>query len=219
MDLGCVISELSNKRPVFHSEADFQHALAWTIHSLYPDIKVRLEYPASGLDAHIDILVRSGKEEWPIEVKYKTKKLDVQIDGEKFFLKSQGAADQARYAFFKDIKRLEAETTSRTRTVGYAVMLTNDALLWRPANKPDVFDLNFHIHEGRTASGKLKWDEQASKGTMSVGAEPIELANTYLLSWADYSRPVECKNGLFRLLIVRVLSVNSVRASTHPTLV
>lgn len=206
MDLGHVLRELSQERPLFHSEGDFQHALAWHIHLLHPDWKVRLEYrsPASGRVAHIDILALSGTVAWPIEVKYKTKKLCVQIDGELFDLKGHGAPDQARYAFLKDLQRLEAETTSRPNTVGHAVLLTNDALLWRPADNPGVVDLDFHIHDGRTASGALKWSEHASNGTMSLGSAPIELANAYRLLWADYSRPVESANGQFRLLLVRV---------------
>ena len=31
-----VLSTLAVQRPVFHSEADFQHALAWEIHSCVP---------------------------------------------------------------------------------------------------------------------------------------------------------------------------------------
>ena len=31
-------------RPVFHSEADFQHALAWCIHEAIPDGGCRLEF-------------------------------------------------------------------------------------------------------------------------------------------------------------------------------
>jgi len=175
MDLTRILNALSQERPIFHSEADFQHALAWHIHELHPAWKVRLEYtsPASGRPAHVDILALSGTVAWPIEVKYKTKKLRGTIGDELFDLKSHGAADQARYAFFKDVQRLEAETAGRPNTVGHAVLLTNDALLWRPADKAGLVDLNFHIHEGRTASGTLMWAEHASEGTMSVGDWPF----------------------------------------------
>ena len=39
-----VLRSLSCQRPIFHSEADFQHALAWLIHLQHPDAIVRLEY-------------------------------------------------------------------------------------------------------------------------------------------------------------------------------
>jgi len=43
-DLASVMYELSVVRPVFHSEADFQHALAWQIHKQNSALKIRLEY-------------------------------------------------------------------------------------------------------------------------------------------------------------------------------
>jgi hypothetical protein len=41
------LPSLSRERPIFHSEADFQHALAWHIHPRHPDTRVRLEQFAS----------------------------------------------------------------------------------------------------------------------------------------------------------------------------
>jgi len=38
-----VLTVLAERRPVVHSEADFQHALAWEAHRLDPDLRVRLE--------------------------------------------------------------------------------------------------------------------------------------------------------------------------------
>ena len=43
IDITDVLDELSKNRPVFHSEADFQHALGWKIHEKYPDFNIRLE--------------------------------------------------------------------------------------------------------------------------------------------------------------------------------
>ena len=43
LPLDAVLAGLSAKRPVFHSEADFQHAFAWEVHLLDPRIEVRLE--------------------------------------------------------------------------------------------------------------------------------------------------------------------------------
>ena len=44
LDIVHVMSELAGTRPVFHSEADFQHALACCIHSSLTDGDARLEY-------------------------------------------------------------------------------------------------------------------------------------------------------------------------------
>lgn len=48
MDLLPVIELLRQKRPIFHSEADFQFALAWEIQRLYTSTVVRLEYSPAG---------------------------------------------------------------------------------------------------------------------------------------------------------------------------
>jgi hypothetical protein len=49
--------DLSTQRPIFHSEADFQHALAWYFHQQFPDAHIRLEYPllANGKRIHLDL--------------------------------------------------------------------------------------------------------------------------------------------------------------------
>ena len=45
LDMIRLTSALSEYRPIFHSEADFQHALAWQIHETNPSWQVRPEYP------------------------------------------------------------------------------------------------------------------------------------------------------------------------------
>ena len=37
------MAALARVRPLFHSEADFQHAFAWQLHSAHPDARIRLE--------------------------------------------------------------------------------------------------------------------------------------------------------------------------------
>ena len=44
LDLLGAMRALASHRPVFHSEADFQHALAWQIHRMLPGAVIRLEY-------------------------------------------------------------------------------------------------------------------------------------------------------------------------------
>src|SRR5471030_2587554 len=59
-----VMRALARKRTVFHSEADFQHAFAWELHSRFPESSVRIERPmrAAGKTLHLDFLMQfSGK--------------------------------------------------------------------------------------------------------------------------------------------------------------
>ena len=36
------MAALARMRPLFHSEADFQHAFAWQLRSAHPDARIRL---------------------------------------------------------------------------------------------------------------------------------------------------------------------------------
>lgn len=105
MELLHVIESLRKKRLLFHSEADFQFALAWEIQLLYPTAEIRLEYPSPENDSkkYIDILVRDNGFAYPIELKYKTKKLFGVDKGEYYHLKEQSAQDIGSYDCVKDL--------------------------------------------------------------------------------------------------------------------
>ncbi len=63
LDIHDVMAQLATARPVFHSEADFQHVLAWAIYRRLPDSAVRLELPhaLSHRAFHLDLWVRRGE--------------------------------------------------------------------------------------------------------------------------------------------------------------
>jgi hypothetical protein len=70
LDLNQVLESLAEKRPVFHSEADFQHALAWEIHNVKSDASIRLELPVRADDGavHLDLLVVCDHQRFAIEL-------------------------------------------------------------------------------------------------------------------------------------------------------
>lgn len=107
-----IMNNLCAQRPIFHSEADFQHSLAWEIHKSLPDSSIRLEIPWSNEDKqnHLDIWVASSDVKIAIELKYKTRGLQALVNGELFSLKDQSAQDLGRYDFLKDVMRLEQLT-------------------------------------------------------------------------------------------------------------
>jgi len=85
LNLVSLLESLSAKRPLFHSEADFQHALAWEIHLQFPDAKIRLEYRPAGVSVkmYVDLwVVLADETVWAIELKYKTRGLDIDLNGE-----------------------------------------------------------------------------------------------------------------------------------------
>lgn len=88
------IETLRRSRPVFHSEADFQHALAWTAHLSDPSLRVRLETRlAPGM--RLDLLLSRPDlgEHLVIELKYLTAAWTGQVEREHFELLNQGAQD------------------------------------------------------------------------------------------------------------------------------
>jgi hypothetical protein len=110
-------------RPVFHSEADLQHHLAWTIRDLEPDVQVRLETrPQLGRRRSMDVLLvdrRSG-ERLGIELKYPTRALVTTWGGEAFTLLNQSAQDITRYDICTDVRRLGASATSLPARAGHS---------------------------------------------------------------------------------------------------
>lgn len=79
-DIHSLLAGLARKRPVFHSEADFQFALAWEIRKRR-GFDVRLEFPPFPNERmRLDIWVPELGT--AIELKYLTRKLAVRVGDE-----------------------------------------------------------------------------------------------------------------------------------------
>lgn len=206
LDFDSLMRALARKRPVFHSEADFQHALAWEIHISDPSIGIRLEYrpPWLARRNYVDLWVIEGDTAIAVELKYKTHGINLTIGGEQFALLNQAAQDIGRYDFVKDIGRLEQIVSERRQVVGYAIILTNDHAYWNRPRKIDTVDAQFRIHEGRILSGQRGWDPRASQGTQENRTDSIHLSGSYPLAWRDYSSVDVQKHGKFRYALVSV---------------
>ena len=206
LDIHRVMDSMSESRPIFHSEADFQHALAWAIRETVPNIQVRLEFnpfPDEDRRSHLDIWLPDRG--IALELKYPTRAIDRAFNGERFVLRNHNAQDLARYDFLKDVQRLERVARERPAKAGYAVMLTNDRTFWR--NKLDGkndMDAAFLIHEGRRVSGELKWAKRSGQKKTKERESPIRLSGDYALRWRDYSTVSGARHGDFRYLAVSV---------------
>ena len=186
-DIHIFMRQLAKSRPLFHSEADFQHTFAWQLHQQFPDSRIRLEYPVKlSTRIYVDIWLTTDQLTLAIELKYKTKLFNTTHDGEDYMLKMQGAQDLGRYDFLKDVQRLEQIIEQSTkRTMGFAILLTNDPLYWKSAAK-DTIDADFRLDDSREISGVLSWREDASEGTMHKRQNPIVLRNRYRPQWQSY---------------------------------
>lgn len=202
-----LLASLAVERPIFHSEADFQHAFAWLLHRRHPQLSVRLEIPVRVGQSvmHIDLLASSGNENVAVELKYKTRALTFTAPEEEFRLTNQAAQDLGRYDFIKDIHRLERLTLARPGTSGYAILLTNDSSYWTQARGSDSVDAAFRLHPARTLSGSLGWGLRASAGTVQGREAALALSGSYSIAWQDYSRVDSPRYGTFKYLAVEVL--------------
>ncbi len=141
-----------------------------------PNAAIRLEYPLSHLDQqiHLDIRIAQSNAVLPIELKYKTHALNIEVGSESFVLKNQGAQDHGRYDFIKDVQRLEQVLTQHENSIGYAILLTNDRLYWNAPRREDTIDADFRLHNGRILEGTLGW-QNAGAGTTSGRESDIVL--------------------------------------------
>ena len=206
LDIRCLLTDLAKNRKVFHSEADFQHALAWHIHQTMPESQIRLEFPVPAEHRKMYVDIYLPDEKIAIELKYVTRKSELKHNGESFALRDQRAQNQRRYDFLKDIQRLECmRSVPGLYEAGHAVLLTNDRLYWDdPPRGQDTVDSAFRVHEGQKISGELDWADQTSPGTKKGRECPIQLEDSYCLRWQDFSNICEKQQGEFRYLAVSV---------------
>jgi hypothetical protein len=200
---------LAERRPVFHSEKDFQFELAWEIHTHHPDWDIRIERPVDiqdgeGARIHHDIWIQHNNEVMVIELKCNTAICTINQPNEIFNLQTHGAQNNGSYDFIRDIERLET-TVGRCRNegryaVGYAVMITNDPRYSARARSNADYAA-FSLHE-RFINGYLNW----SRGVHRRREAPINLTGGYTLNWRDYSAlPDDTPTTqVFRYLSVRV---------------
>ncbi len=196
LNIACTLAQLRRTRPIFHLEADFQHALAWQFHLSGYD--VRLEYKLYD-DTYVDIWF--PKECIAIELKYLTTCFTKTVCGENFKLKNQSAQDTRRYDFLKDIQRIETGIARMDVKYGYAILLTNDKIYWEDTGRRCTNFEEFRIHEGVTLSGKRVWAEKTACGTKRNREDPINLIGEYKVCWQTYCDFGEIKGELKYLAI------------------
>jgi hypothetical protein len=177
------------RRRLFHSEADFQHELAWGLRERFSDYDFRFERPWDGLNRriYVDLWVEDpAGGVTVIELKYKTAALTVREYAEEAFdLKDQRAQDVGRYDFIKDIWRLEQMSEQIDQFAGFALIMTNDPKYW--SEYSGTYHDDFQLPGGRRLEGRLAWSEKAAEGSLSGRARVLELNGRYRVEWSGYS--------------------------------
>ena len=149
---------------------------------------------------NLDILATHRGAPVGLELKYWSRRLELEVDGEPFALKEQGAQDLSRYDFWKDVRRLEQLRDAGHLQGGFVIALTNDQGFWRPG-RGGANDEAFRMHEGREVAGSLAWSARAGRGTTRGREQSHELRGRYTTRWRDYSRP---GGSLFRVLVLPI---------------
>lgn len=206
IDFQNVLATLSRSRRVFHSEADFQFALAWTLREMDPHLHIRLEsHPEPAVSLDLLIADTSADMTWAVEMKYLTRLLTCDDAGERLQLKNHGAQDIRGYDVVKDLHRVERFVSGKPGWRGAVVVLTNDASYWRPRThgRPTNADA-FRIGEDVTLSGERAWGLHTGSGTMKGREATLGLAGSYRLRWSDFSRVDASPAGTFRSLVIEV---------------
>lgn len=195
------LAELRRDRPVFHSEADFQHALAWVAHKSDPSLQVRLETRLGpGMRLDLQFSRPDLGTHFAVELKYLTAVWDGAWDSEEFHLLNHGAQDIRAYDAVKDIQRVEQFVTGRTGWIGAVVVLTNEPSYWqRPGHGRATNADAFRIYEGNLLTGVRVWGPNTGAGTRKGRELDLDLKGEYVCRWSDYSH-LDGARGRFRIL-------------------
>lgn len=140
--LGDAMEALASKRPIFHSEADFQHALAWNVQVAHPTARIRLEKRVSVRpNIELDLLIEIDGLQLGVELKYPRRAMTTEVGGELFTL-STGADDHGRYFAVEDVARLEQLVAAGVIESGALILLSNVANVWAPpaSRRPVLYD-------------------------------------------------------------------------------
>ena len=163
--------------------------MPWEIGLIHPATSIELEIPSIFREkrAKIDMLTRDAASVRFFELKYKTCRAIISLNGEDFILKQQSAQDQGAYVFLYDVCRIESFIDTTPGSEDFAIMLTNDDNYWSSSFRPTVIDREFKLVQGREIQGTLSWSPNAGVGSIGKRQTSLHLRGKYRIHWRDYS--------------------------------
>ena len=192
-----VCAFLESNEELLFNERDFQmHLATWLRNSAnrYDDVDVEYYVPRQELENYIweselrlDIVVKKEGEYCPVELKYKTKKVerkisrfDEDLTGDVVVMKNQGAQDLGMYDFWKDVRRVELVRNRFERVKGgLAVFVTNDNA-YTKASKTTSNNYLLNMNEG-VHSRQKHWANPES--TCAKTHPNFEVEREYSIEW------------------------------------
>ena len=211
-----VFAFLESYNELLFNERDFQmHLATWLRNSAnhYDDVDVEYYVPKSELENYVwdselrlDIVVKKDGEFCPVELKYKTKKVernicrfDEVLHNKVVVMKNQGAQDLGMYDFWKDVRRVEL-VRNRFKNVkgGLAVFVTNDQL-YTKASRQNSNNYLLNMTEGKHSVIK-HWQNEDSACAKMKSYKSFEVEKEYSIKW--HHRNVD--NILFHYCVVYI---------------
>ncbi|MBO5814257.1 MAG: hypothetical protein J6R13_07070 [Alistipes sp.] len=209
-----VMAFLESNDELLFNERDLQmHLATWLRGSAnaYDDVDVEYYVPQSELDNYIwdselrlDIVVKRNGEYCPVELKYKTRKVERQITrfdealhDKVVVMKNQGAQDLGMYDFWKDVRRVELVRNRFERVKGgLAVFVTNDAL-YTKASRANSNNTLLNMNEG-THSRAKHWANPES--TCAKSHPDFEVEKEYRIEW--HSRKIDGVEFYYQIVTI-----------------
>ncbi|UGT61787.1 hypothetical protein [Nocardia asteroides] len=186
------MEELARRRPLFHSERDFQLALAMVLADDVAQLRLEKTVPVSEpvggrSRLSIDVLGELNGHRIALELKYPKKRLRASVEGEVFDLPASGAPDLDAAAIWRDVQRIERLILDGTVDAGASITLTNYPF-WSQRNstaRSQAYE--FRLWEGRTVGpGALQWRLEGGR----VG-ERLTFNSGYHCCWRDFGADVD----------------------------
>ena len=209
-----VFAFLESNNELLFNERDFQmHLVTWLRNSSngYDDVDVEYYVPKSELEDYVwdselrlDVVVKKNGEFCPVELKYKTKKVERQIarfdemlDGKVTVMKNQGAQDLGMYDFWKDVRRVELVRKRFDRVKGGLVVFVTNDVAYTKGSKPTSNNYLLNMNDG--VHSRIKhW--QNLESTCAKTHPGFELERVYGIEW--HSRVVDGVDFYYCVAIV-----------------
>jgi len=208
-EIEAAMASLALRRPIFHSERDFQFELAWELRLQNPKLPIRLERRFMVDEDRFDVDISykcqgqsvgiSPALQVVIEIKLFKTKFEWNQAGEDFNLPF-ARWKKNRYDFAKDILRLErlvgkcGSNESSLADVGFAIGLGNDSRLWLKQDLECEVGPPYELSEGTILKG----------GDTFSDLEVLHLKSEYPITWSPYSRVDAVGPSEFKWLMVMV---------------
>ena len=210
-----VYAFLKSNDELLFNERDFQmHLATWLRNSTnhYDDVDVEYYVPRQELqkvgkyvwesELRLDVVVKKDGEYCPVELKYKTKKVerkiarfDEELNDKVVVMKNQGAQDLGMYDFWKDVRRVELVRNRFERVKGgLAVFVTNDPL-YTKASRPNSNNYLLNMTEGKNGTAK-HW--QNPESTCAKTHPDFEVEKEYTIEW--HSREIDGVEFCFQVV-------------------